>query len=100
MGDALHEPVVAEEQGELAPQVHAHVPQVEVLERAVVRLVEQHQRVHQDGHHLAQVHPAPAAAVPLAVPRQVLAEQRPKFHGELVQVVEQCDNVHRRPPSR
>ena len=103
LGDALHEPVVAGQAGELAPptpQVPAHVPQVEVLERAVVRLVEQHQRVHQDGHHLAQVQPAPAVAPPAPGRRgqQVLAEQRLKSHGELVQVVEQCDHVHRRFP--
>jgi hypothetical protein len=92
----LDEPAVADQPGELGPQVGADVAEVEVLERAVVRVVEQDQ----DGHHLAQVHAAGAVPVPPAVAQQAAAEQRLEPDGELVQVIEQWDDVHRRPPCR
>jgi hypothetical protein len=94
VGHPLHEAVVADQPGELAPQVGRDVPDVEVLERAVARAVEQHQ----DRHDLAEVHRAGAVAARPAVTQQVPPQHRLEPDGELVQVVEQCDDVHRRPP--
>jgi len=94
LGDALDKAVVAQQVRELAAQVLADVPEVEVLERAVVGGVEEDQ----DRHDLAQAHAAGAVAVGLAVLQESASPLRLEGDGELVQVVEQCDDVHGRPP--
>ena len=95
--DPFDETVVTQKLRELAAQVLANVLEVKVLERAVVGAVKQDQ----DRHDLAQVHPALAmTAMSYAVRQQMPFPSLFERDGELVQIVEQCDDVHWRPPCR
>jgi hypothetical protein len=82
--------------GELATQMLVDVMQIKVLEGAIVGCVEEDQ----DGHDLAEMHPALAMPVPFAIRQQMPFPLGFKHDSKLVQIIKQCDDIHWRPPCR
>jgi hypothetical protein len=68
----------------------ANLLDIEMLESAIVGVVKQNQ----NGHHFAETHVPGTIPMQLAILQQRPVELRMKIDNKLVQIVEECDDIH------